>query len=623
MDAQLRDSIRSARSWSELAQPLLGLDLAELGPREAHLVSRALETLPGAAELRMAFLGNHTLDPLPRFTAAAAACRGLRLATYSGPFDQHFQEILDRDSGLARFEPQLILLSLDPRLAAPRLAHEFLSLAAAERRAECERLLASVYSWVAVARAHTRANLLICNFPRPLHPAAGIADAKSEAAEAELYAELNLALLRELRPDPRSFLFDLEACVARAGRLRAEDAKLWYVAKMRWSEAALPALAEELLRFALACSGRSRKALVLDLDQTLWGGIVGEDGPLGIRVGSGDPVSEAYLAFQQRVRALRERGVILALCSKNNPEDAREAFDKRPEMPLRWDDFAARRINWESKDANLRSLAAELNLGLDALVFIDDSPVECERVRQLLPEVRVIQLPRDPSRYADLIAGALEFEQLAHTEADRSKTQQYLENAQREDLRRDSGCLGDFLESLGTVVAVGLARPRDFARAYQLFSKTNQFNLTTRRHALADVERFASDPRFELGTLQLRDRFGDLGLVGLYLLEFAGRRARIDSVVLSCRAMGRGVETALMNQIKQRVLHSGRCMALDAEYLPTPKNQPVRDFFEAQGFRLLERDASGCKRFELLAADARALPCPGIAVREQDEGEER
>ncbi len=619
MDAQLRDAIRGAGTWPELRARLAGLEPDELDARGAHLVSRALARLPGAPELRAAFLGNHTLDPLPHFAAAAAACRGLRVACYTGAFDQHFQEVLDPASGLARFEPELILLSLDPRIAAPRLAGELLSLSPAERRAECAQLLAHVRGWVEAARARTRAVLLVCNFPRPLRPAAGIADAKCEAAEAELYAELELALLRELRPDPRACVFDLEACLARAGRLRAEDAKLWYVAKMRFAEAALPALAEEWLRFALAAGGRSRKALVLDLDHTLWGGVVGEDGPLGVRVGGGDPVSEAYRAFQLRVRALRERGVILALCSKNNPEDAREVFDRRPEMPLAWHDFAARRINWEPKHENLRSLAEELRIGLDALVFVDDNPVECELVRQLLPEVRVIQLPRDPALYADLLSRSLDFEQLALTEADLGKTQQYAENARREDLRRAAGTLGDFLESLGTRVEIGRARPDDLARAQQLFAKTNQFNVTTRRHSLADVERFAADPRFELCVMRVQDRFGDLGLVGLSLVEFCGDCARLDSLVLSCRAMGRGVETALLNCVKERVLASGRCARLLAEYLPTRKNPPVAELFESQGFRLLERAADGRKRFELCAGDARALPCPGIEIAPFDE----
>jgi FkbH-like protein len=614
MDAQLRDAIRSARTFGELAAALTARDSGEFGPREAQLVSRALETLPGSPDLRVAFVANHTLEPLPRFAAAAAARHGLRLATYAGPIDQHFQEVLDRQSGLAHFDPQLILLSLDPRAAAPRLSGEFLSLSPGMRRAECEQLIGSVRSWVAVAREHTRANLLVCNFPRPLSPAAGIADAKLEAGEREVYAELELALLRALRSDPRCSLLDLGACLARAGRERAEDPRLWFVAKQRFADAALPAVADEILRHAFAVAGRRRKLLVLDLDNTLWGGVVGEDGPRGIRIGAGDAVGEAYHAFQQRVLALRERGVVLALCSKNNLADAREAFELRSEMPLRWEHFAARRIDWKPKPDNLRAIAAELSLGLDAMVFADDSPIECEQVRQLLPEVRVIELPSDPSRYAELLVRALDFEQLALLDADRDKSRQYQENARRASLRSEAKSLVEFLASLGTEVEIASAEPADLARVQQLFAKTNQFNLTTRRYSLAEVERFASEARFELLVLRVRDRFGDLGLVGVALVEYEGRRARLDSFVLSCRALGRGIETALANELERRALAGGRCDAIDAEFLPTAKNAPAREFLPARGYRCVLREPDGRERYELTASEASERPCPGIAI---------
>lgn len=622
MDSDLRQALKSAGSWADLQAVLHDVERDALGARDVHVVHRALSRSAKSdglsADLRVAYLSNHTVEPLPGYVEVAAAFEGLHLASYVGPSGQHFQEVLTPGSGLESFGPDVILLELSMRTLSPRIYGEFLSLSAEARRKEREEIVGGILDWVMLARQNTDATLLIANFPRPVYSQAGIADTKTEYGEAEFYAELNLELLRGLRGDSRAFLFDLDAAITRVGTLGSHDPKLYYVAKMQWDAVCAPQIAEELLRYVKALKGQTRKCLVLDLDNTLWGGVVGEDGPLGVKVGEGDPVAEAFQEFQRAIRALKEKGTILALCSKNNPEDALEVFEKRPEMVLAIEDFSAQRINWEPKPANIASIAAELNIGEDSVVFIDDNPAECELVRQVLPHVKVIHLPRDPSLYAGLLRKTLDFEKLTLTEEDREKAEQYRENAERESMRTQVGDLESYIEKLGTVVSLGIARDHHVPRVHQLFTKSNQFNVTTVRYSLAEVEGFVADARFNLGVMRVEDKFGDLGIVGLYLVEDTGDIARIDSVIMSCRAMGRGIETALINRIKADHLDSGRASALEAEFRPTQKNKPVAALFEQQGFALIEAGDDGSRRYRLEAGASETLECPGIAVQSME-----
>ena len=296
-----------------------------------------------------------------------------------------------------------------------------------------------------------------------------------------------------------------------------------FMAKLAWSEAALPGIAELLSRYLVQLVLPPKKCLVLDLDNTLWGGVLGEEGPDGIRIAEGDPVGEAFRAFQLAIKGVQGRGLLLAACSKNNRADVEEAFRLRPEMPLGLEDFAAVRINWEPKHANIRDIAAELNIGTDSLVFVDDNPAECELVRQMLPEVTTVQLPRDPSSYAGLLLDMPELERLAIVAEDRRKTEQYREQAERDASRQAvAGDMQSYLESLGTVVTHWAATRAELTRVHQLFAKTNQFNLTTKRYKPGEVETFIASPDWHLEVVKAEDRFGDLGIIA----ALAARSAR-------------------------------------------------------------------------------------------------
>lgn len=604
---------RAARAEDVLAA-LTGADVRALTGREVTVVSRQIEKLRQGADLRIAYLGSHTIEPLPQYVSVAAAARGLLVAGHVGDFNQYYQEILSEASPLKAFDPQLMFLSLSLRDLAPQVYYDFANLSAEDKRAAHESIVGHVVDWVDEAIKASNASLLIANFVVPAARQAGIADLDQEGGETAFYLRLNLALLERLAGNPRAHLFDMDGVAGRYGKARAFSPALYHLARMPWQEGLLPHLADELLRYVQAHAGRTRKCLVLDLDNTLWGGVLGEEGPEGIEVGPGGAMAEAFLEFQRTIAMLKGRGIMLAINSKNNEEDVREAFRLRAEMPLKLEDFSAVRINWQHKHENLLALAEELNIGVDSLVFVDDNPAECTLIQEMLPAVRVVSLPGDPADYAATLLDLMEFEKLGITAEDRAKTRQYQEQRQRAEQRRAVGDLDAYLASLQTEVRIRAPSEATRARVHQLFSKTNQFNVTTKRYSPADIDRFMADERFVLRTIEATDRFGPLGIIGVYLIDRSQEVPRIDSFLMSCRAIGRGIETAAMNTIKEELLRDRRHAALLAEFIPTKKNAPARAFYESQGFSRVGEDASGRQTFELRADAAQAIECPHVAI---------
>ena len=354
-------------------------------------------------------------------------------------------------------------------------------------------------------------------------------------------------------------------------------------------------LAREYIRFLLPLCGRVCKALVIDLDNTIWGGIVGEDGLDGIKLGAEYP-GNAYLEVQRAILDLHRRGIILAICSKNNPEDALEVFKRHDAMLLRLDHFAATRINWKSKAENIRELATELNIGIDALAFLDDNPLEREEVRMLLPEVHVIDLPAGPAHFAAALRSTPVFERLTLSQEDRDRGTYYLAEQQRAQLQSGGVALDDYYRSLGMEVEIGAVTARTLARVAQLTQKTNQFNLTTRRYSEQEIAAKAADARWRVDALTASDRFGDYGLVGVAITSRDGEVCEIDSFLLSCRVIGRSVETALLSYIA-RAAAAGGMRTLRGWYLPTRKNAPSKDFYPKHGFKMIN-ESDGRMLFE-------------------------
>jgi FkbH-like protein len=350
-------------------------------------------------------------------------------------------------------------------------------------------------------------------------------------------------------------------------------------------------LAREWLRFLISLSAKTAKVLVADLDNTMWGGVIGEDGMTGIKLGPEYP-GAAYLNLQRAMLDLSRRGILLAICSKNNLEDAMEALEKHPGMLLRPKDFAALRINWNDKVQNLREIASELKIAVDALALLDDNPVEREQVRSALPEVTVIDLPEDPLAYAAAVRDCPVFERLALSSEDQQRTTLYAVQRERSQAEQSFQSKEDFLGYLEQEAEVVPVSQATLARVAQLTQKTNQFNLTTQRHTEQQIADMASRPGWQVLSMKVRDRFGDHGLVGVAITRDEAEICEIETFLLSCRVIGRTVETALLSHLAQSAAARGR-QRLAGRFLPSKKNAPARDFYARHGFQLLEENGDG------------------------------
>lgn len=364
----------------------------------------------------------------------------------------------------------------------------------------------------------------------------------------------------------------------------AHDARLWYAAKIPFKNEVFRRATREIKSLVRASLGESRKLLVLDLDDTLWGGLVGEVGWQALRLGGHDPVGEAHVDFQRTLAALSKRGILLAIASKNDERVALAAIEQHPEMVLRTHDFAAWRINWRDKAENIADLARDLNLGLNSIVFIDDSPAERARVREALPEVLVPEWPATPLLYVDHLLSLRCFETLAVTDEDRRRTELYAREKERTATRQGAESVEEWMRRLGVRVHAEELNERNATRAVQLLNKTNQMNLSTRRLGAGELTAWLRDGRRKLWTYRVHDRFGDAGLTGIASLDVQGRAAVLVDFILSCRVFGRGIERTMMHHVTQSAADLG-AGELVVPFQPTEKNGPCLQFLRDSGLR--------------------------------------
>ncbi len=393
----------------------------------------------------------------------------------------------------------------------------------------------------------------------------------------------NLRLAQSLAGQSGFCVLNAQNWIARVGKA-AYSSKLWYFSKTPFSNALFKEAVSESKSALAGLLGRSRKILVLDLDDTLWGGIVGDDGWQNLSLGGHDAIGEAFVDFQKELKALSRRGVLLAIVSKNDEATALEAIDKHPEMLLRREDFVAWRINWNDKAANLAELMRDVNVGLDSAVYIDDNPSERARVRETLPEVLVPDWPEDKTEYVTALRALNCFNALSVSEEDRSRTSSYVAERERQSNLITVGSLDDWLRTLDLVVEVEELSTINLPRAAQLLNKTNQMNLQTRRMSEEEFVTWSREPGCKVWTFRVSDRFGDYGLTGLASLKVTGNDAFVADFLLSCRVFGKKVEDAIFATLVSEARAMGASL-LTATYLPTPKNNPCLQFLERSGFR--------------------------------------
>jgi len=542
-------------------------------------------TPPLARTARVAVLGSSTTSQFTALLPLAAARAGVAIETYECGYGQYRQEILDPASGLYRFDPEIVVLAVhagDAQL--PAVADDAPAAVAAEAR-----------RWTslwATLRGRSGARIVQHAFALPPESTLGHLSLRVAGARPTLLAQVNAELGRAAGDGVA--LVDCDRLAAEVGRRSWFDPRYWNRAKQAVSLAHVPLLARHTAAVLGAQLGASRKCLVLDLDNTLWGGVLGEEGLSGIALGDG-AVGEAFVAFQEHVLALKERGVVLAVCSKNNDADAREAFERHPGMRLRLDDIAMFSSCWDDKPTQLRRIAATLGLGLDALVFVDDNPAEREAVRQLVPEVDVIALPADPHGYVRALADYPFFEPAALTAEDAARTETYRARARLAAAEAEASSLEEFHRGLDMTATVVPLDELTLPRVAQLVGKTNQFNLTGRRRGAEEIARLAADPATTVLCVRLADRFADHGLVAVVIAVaggsvaaggtvVAGDALAVDTWLMSCRVIGRTLEDEIAGLLLAEARRRGLAR-VRGEYRPSPKNALVAGLYERLGFR--------------------------------------
>jgi FkbH-like protein len=538
-------------------------------------------------EIRIAVLGGTTTNEVVDLLEILLLQSGFRPAFYQSEYGRYYEDAVFEPETIAAFKPDLVYIhtcsvnihGLPPVSCTEADFSGFVDAESNRYRAIWKSLCDSVGCQIIQNDFELPANAILGNF-----------DAVSPGGATRFTLELNRRFAEQAAADPRLTLQALSSISARIGLDRWFDPERWFSYKIINTEEASFAIASSLAALILTMYGRSRKLLVLDLDNTLWGGLIGDDGPDKIVLGRETPLAEAYTAFQEYCLSLRERGILLAVCSKNNEEIAKQGF-AHPDSVLKLEHFSAFKANWEPKHENILTIAQELNLGVDSFVFVDDNPAERAIVEAQVPGIAVPDVGSEVAKYASIIESHRYFEPLSLGKEDLVRAKFYEENVQRVNFQSKFVNYGEYLDSLEMTAEVDEFNLTYMERIAQLTNKSNQFNLTTRRYTLAEIESTGSDGK-HIGVYgKLTDRFGDNGLISVILGSIDGRQLHLDLWLMSCRVLKREMEVAMLDGIAERA-RERRMTELVGYYIPTSKNGMVADHYQKLGFSLMSKDES-------------------------------
>lgn len=581
----IRDEFTTAladRSHFEARRAARVLLAEDGGTRTVKFLAKHLKTALAADDslprVKIALLSSYSADFIEDALCVASYANGLNAEVYLPGFNQFRQEILSPQSGLYAFQPDVVILSLlGEDLCRP--LYDTLPADGAELAAQTRDELTGLFDHF---RSQSTAPVLVQNFLPPRHPTLGIGDINTATGQRRGVQALNAALLDVCGERSNVYVVDYEALVREHGAGHWHDERMRYFAQLPLDKRMFLPLAREYAKYLRVLKGGAKKCVVVDCDNTLWGGIVGEDGLDGIKLDTVYP-GNAFIAFQKALAALHDRGILLAIASKNNPEDVDEVFTAHPHMVLKKDHFAAIEVHWNPKSESLKAIAETLNIGLEHMVFIDDNPVECAEVERALPQVEVLHFPHQPERFADVLFADGLFDQLSYSAEDRKRGELYKQRAQAEAMRADVTNLEDFYRDLDMEIVIEPVTPQSLPRTAQLTQKTNQFNVTTRRYTESAIAERLRDDRWHVETITVRDRFGDNGIVGVIMSEEQDGVLDIDTFLLSCRVIGRTVETAMLAHLCDIARDKG-CGTVHGRVIPTAKNKPARSVFADNGF---------------------------------------
>lgn len=530
-------------------------------------------------QYKLAVMGDCATQHLATAIRGYGIRTGLGITVFDADYNQIDAQVMDLGSELYAFAPNAVVI----QMCTEKLYEAFCAAPLHCRAAFAEDIYARIRRIWEQINANTRTTILQCNFPLMDDGCFGQYGSKTPDSFLFQQRKLNFLLMQGCQEYKNGYLIDLDAIQAAFGRERFSDPKLYYIAKMPISLEALPTVAKNVVDLVQALRGSVKKCVVLDLDNTLWGGVIGDDGLGGIQIGELG-TGHAFSDFQAWLKELKNRGILLAVCSKNNEETAKEPFLKHPEMVLRLEDFSMFVANWEDKAGNIRTIQKTLNIGMDSLVFLDDNPFERNLVRSMIPEITVPELPEDPAMYLQYLRSLNLFETASYSADDQSRTQQYREQAERAVFEASFQSYDDYLRGLDMKAVAAPFDSFHYPRIAQLTQRSNQFNLRTVRYTEAEVEAIARDDGHICLYFMLKDKFGDHGLISVVILDKqADGCLFVSQWLMSCRVLKRGMEEFIVNKIMQTAAQLGFRTVI-GEYLPTPKNAMVKDLYEKMGF---------------------------------------
>jgi len=579
------DAAISESKWTLAEGALRSLWREKPNAATARYITQAFEKMRANiafAPCRIKILRSFTLEPIVPILKAAAFTHRLDLNAEMGGVNSYTQEILDSSNSLYTSTLDVVVLAIHTRDAAPELWGGANTSEGLDYARRAEEIAGHFRELINNFRTKSSAALIVHNLEEPSGACDGILDSQVRGGQLQALRRINDSL-REIAGESRGvYVLDYNALAARQGRDRWFDERMWLTAKLPMGSGGLSVLAEEWLKYLCPLAGRICKVLVTDLDNTLWGGVVGEDGVEGLRLDTEYP-GAAFVSVQRALLSLRRRGILLAISSKNNRTDAWPVLETHPNMLLRPNDFTAEFINWDDKPNNLRKIAAQLNIGLDSLAFLDDNHAERDRVRAELPEVTVLELPVDPLGYAAIIRDTPELQRLELSQEDIERGRLYAQRRQGIEASQNYSNVEDFYFSLEQKLEIGNVTPATLARIAQLTQKTNQYNATTKRYSEQQINELASSPGCEVLWARSRDKFGDNGIIAVLITRQRDQVCIIDTFLLSCRVISRGIETALLAFLMERCRAEG-IRTVQGSIMPTAKNEPVRSLYERHGF---------------------------------------
>jgi FkbH-like protein len=560
--------------------------------RYCNILKKLSREALGLRKIRLALLASSTVSHFKDILLYWLAKEGIDAELYEAEYNSIHQVILDPHSRLYDFKPEVVFIFTNYRDINCKvyLGMEFEEV----RNAVLKQVNELVALWK-VLQKNCNCSIIQNNADLPYPRMWGNYEGAALYGCLNVLRIFNLELAKAIIPAVT--IFDLEHISSIYGKQRWHDSRYWYYAKYAFAPDASGLVAHAISKVICAINGASKKCIIFDLDNTIWGGLIGDDGMNGIVLGNG-PDGEAYVDFQRFLLQLKSRGILLAVCSKNDEDSAKEPFLRHPEMQLKLEDIVAFKANWDDKASNIREIAEELNIGLDSVVFVDDSPAERELVREILPMVNVPEMPSDPAEYIPSLSSHSYFEAIAFSAEDSSRSDYYRDNVARCELKKESVSLEEYLKNLNMEMTVGTLDNFNLTRISQLINKSNQFHLTTTRYDEGEIKSMIANTNRTILYFRLKDRFGDNGLIAAVILDKNTQDSLfIDTWVMSCRVLSRGVEEFICSEIIALAQASGITKII-GKYIPTQKNKLVAQLYPRLYFKLVKED-NGTTLWEL------------------------